>query len=80
MADVGLIGGHISMPGEVSLAHHGVLFLDELPEFRRHVLEVWRQPLEKQIMIISGTSTFALVFLRRTSPRCFRTSTDNSLR
>lgn len=48
ISEVGLVGGGSGMPrpGEVSLSHHGILFLDELPEFRRSVLEVMRQPLE----------------------------------
>jgi magnesium chelatase family protein len=55
ISDVGLIGGgHVLMPGEVSRAHHGVRFLDARPACRRHVLAVWRQPLEESIVYIQS--------------------------
>ena len=54
ISDVALVGGGGNpQPGEISLAHHGVLFLDELPEFKRSVLEVMRQPLEERKVTIS---------------------------
>jgi magnesium chelatase family protein len=55
LADVGRIGGgQVPRPGDVSLAHHGMLLLDERPEFRRHVLEVLRQPLEESLVYIQS--------------------------
>jgi magnesium chelatase family protein len=66
-SDAGLLGGNINpTPGEISLAHHGVLFLDELPEFKRSVLETMRQPLEEGRVTISraaSTMTFPSQFM-----------------
>ncbi|MCX7817128.1 MAG: YifB family Mg chelatase-like AAA ATPase [Syntrophales bacterium] len=65
ISDAGLVGGgQTPKPGEISLAHNGVLFLDELPEFRRNVLESLRQPMEEGTVTISR-STISITFPAR---------------
>jgi Mg chelatase-related protein len=62
ISDAALVGGgSVPQPGEISLAHNGVLFLDELPEFKRNVLEVMRQPMEERRVTISR-ATYAIDF------------------
>ena len=67
ISDAGLVGGGSTpVPGEISMAHHGVLFLDELPEFNRRTLEVMRQPLEDRVVTISralASTTFPADFM-----------------
>ena len=67
ISDAALVGGgNPPRPGEISLAHHGVLFLDELPEFRKNVIEMLRQPLEDQRVVIArakGSASFPASFI-----------------
>jgi len=84
ISDVALVGGGAyPQPGEISLSHNGVLFLDELPEFKRTVLEVMRQPLEDREVTISRAkftvtypSSFMLVASMNPSPSGYFNHTD----
>jgi magnesium chelatase family protein len=88
ISDVGLIGGGSNPgPGEISLAHNGVLFLDELPEFKRSALEVLRQPLEDGVVTISRSagkvtlpSQFMLVASMNPCPCGYLGDSNNSCR
>ena len=87
ISDVALVGGgQYPQPGEISLAHNGVLFLDDLPEFKRSVLEVMRQPLEDREVTISRArftvtypSSFMLVASMNPSPSGFFNDGTNPL-
>jgi magnesium chelatase family protein len=86
ISDAALVGGgSFPQPGEISLAHNGVLFLDELPEFKRTVLEVMRQPLEERKVVISRTrlavefpSSFMLIASMNPCPCGFYNHPDKS--
>jgi len=86
ISDVALVGGgSYPQPGEISMAHNGVLFLDELPEFKRSVLEVMRQPLEDREVTISRSkfsitypSSFMLVASMNPSPSGFFNNPDHA--
>lgn len=87
VSDVALVGGgQYPQPGEISLAHNGVLFLDELPEFKRSVLEVMRQPLEDREVTISRAkftitypSSFMLIASMNPSPSGDFINNDNKI-
>ena len=87
ISDVALVGGgQYPQPGEISLAHNGVLFLDELPEFKRTVLEVMRQPLEDREVTISRAKftvnypcSFMLVASMNPSPSGYFTDPDSPI-